>query len=574
MIIKKLFFATSILFLTGTVLPSEEPQPEETQSTTQYIKANLANFLLYMQIGLHMTYNYGVNYINYIKSYFWPKQSSTLIPPHLAQNTASPKDSNLQIVSKPLESTIIPAQPQNAEKALASVKQNLLAISSLVPSIPSPGKASEGKPKPDLKQLLAKAKKQPSGKKSEPIQEIDSPAIQTEKTSGTQKQLSQLVQHAKELNMAIEQLPATEWPLWQEKQTTLLTPAIPALKNAIEQSIKSSWQEHGAEILKLAIQATNMGITGALGVFAAQYTKMATGNIETLDTDALLVTFLTYASAALIEKTNTLLTSNPAIQSTITAGETNILFQAILAPSVQNKTYQFKMPLFRGVIDALIMNEASAIMNTMLEQNGEITEAIKKIKIKEILLGKKKTSPSSNPFVALALPKVKTVINNQKFALALAEVGWIFFQSATLGGLFWAAGLGYANTTFAESMNNAVLTGMAQGIVANIAALTNNTTPGALVSISTIPLSQQMVANTGVNIATTPQAMITGVLQAIATEATNFIVNEADKSGGFFASLQKGKEALGSAVSSRWASTWASITDVWENMQEIEPVPL
>jgi hypothetical protein len=64
------------------------------------------------------------------------------------------------------------------------------------------------------------------------------------------------------------------------------------------------------------------------------------------------------------------------------------------------------------------------------------------------------------------------------------------------------------------------------------------------------------------------------VVQAIATQATDFIVNEAEKSGGFYASLQKGRDALGSAVSSRWSSVWASITDVWENMQEIEPVPL
>lgn len=565
MIIKKLFFATSIMFLTETVLPSEEPQPEEIQqTTTQYIKANLANFLLYMRIGLQMTYNYGANYINYIKSYFWSKPSSTLIPSSSTQHVIG-----LQSISQPLEGTIIPAQPENAEKALAIVAQDLMAIQQT-----SSGKTTPDKQKNEnLKELLAKAKKQPSGKKDEPIQEIDSPAIQKEKTAAAQKQLSLLVQHVKELDMAIAQLPATDWPLWQEKQTALLKPATPVLKKAIQHSIQHSWQEHGATILKLAIQATNTGITGALGVFAAQYAQMATGNIETLDTDALLVTFLTYASATLIKKTNTLLTTNTALESMVSTTETNILFQAVLTPSIQNKTYQFRMPLFRGVIDSLIMNEAYAVMNTMLEQNGEIYQAIKKVNIKQVLLGKK-PAPTSNMFVALALPKVKTVLNNEKFALALTEVGWIFFQSATLGGLFWAAGFGYANTTFAESVGNAVLTGMAQGIVANVAELTNNTTPGALVSISTVPLSQQMVASTGVNIATTPQAAITGVLQAIATEATNFIIYETEKSGGFLASLQKGKKALGSAISSRWSNVWANIADVWENMQEIEPVPL
>ncbi len=556
MIIKKLFFATSIMFLTATTVLPEDLQPQESQSTTQSIKANLANILLYMTVGLQTTYNYSVNYI---KSFFSPKTSSPTISTNLAMQ--------LQTVSKPLEG-MIPAQAQNIEELFKNVdeafKKVAQSLAMIQQSVQKP--KVEQKLKFNFEQLANKAKKQP-------IEEIDSPAIQAEQTSNAEQQLAQIVRNVKALDIAIGQLPATDWQRWQEKQTALLTPATPALQNLIKESIESNWKQHGAAILKIAIESTNMGITGALGVFAAQYAKMATGNIETLDTDALLVTFLTYASAALIEKTNTLLTSNPAVQSTITAGETNILFQAILAPSVQNKTYQFRMPLFRGVIDSLIMNEAYAVMNKMLEPDGAITQTIKNINIKEILLGKK-GAPSSNMFVSMALPKIKTVINNQKFALALTEVGWIFFQSATLGGLFWAAGLGYANTSFAESVSNAVLTGMAQGVVANVAALTNNTTPGALVSISTIPLSQQMVASTGVNIATTPQAVITGVLQAIATEATNFIVNESEKAGGFFESLQKGKEALGSAFSSRWSGAWASITDAWETMQEIEPIPL
>lgn len=567
MIIKKLFlFASIALLATTTVLPDDE-QPEEPQSTTQYIKANLANMLIYITMRLHSTYTSGVNYMQYLKSLIWPKPTasndSLIIPTPATEDKPKEKPegtATLQVGTKPLQNMIVKAQPQDAPELLAIVKEDLAMLSS-----------SPTKGKPNIQQLL-KAKNEPKKNKKD-IEEIDSPAIKKDKTAMANEQLIQLVQHVKELDTAISQLPATEWPQWKEKQTALLKPVEPALKKLVQETIKSSWKTHGEEILKLAIQATNMGVTGALGVFAAQYAKMATGNIETLDTDALLITFLTYASAALIEKTNTLLTSNTPIKSAITAGETNILFQAILAPSIQNKTYQFTMPSFRGVIDYMIMNEAYEVMNTMLAKDGEIAQAIKKINLKQILLGKKGPS-TPNMFVSLALPKVKTVINNQRFALALSEVGWIFFQSATLGGLFWAAGLGYANTTLAESVSNAVLTGMAQGVVANVAALTHETTPGALVSISTIPLSQQMVANTGVNIATTPQAVITGVLQAIATEATNFIVNEAEKSGGFFASLQKGKEALGSAVHSRWASTWASITDVWENMQEIEPVPL
>jgi hypothetical protein len=568
MFIKKLFLFTSITLLaTATVLP-DDVQPEQQQSTAQYIKDNFTTIMLYITMRLHSTFNYGIDYLNYIKSFFWPKPTSTdsslIIPPNLAQKATSQENTK----------NPIPAQPRDAENALARVAQDLAIIKSSIaltkegaPKLQSASKA------PSLIEAIKNKTKGKQATKTEPIEEINSPAIEKEKAEVVRKQLTQLVQHVKELDTIIAQLPPTEWQMWQEKQTKLLEPATPALKNAIQQSIQSSWREHGTAILTLAIQATGMGMTGALSAFATQYTKIATGNRAALDTDALLISFLTYASAHLISASNKLLTTNTAIQSTVSAAETNILYQAILAPSVHNKTYQFKMPLFRGVIDYLIMNEAYALLSTMLEQNGEITQTIKNINMKQILFGKKTSSPS-NLFVTLALPKVKTAISNKQLALALTEVGWIFFQSATLGGLFWAAGLGYAETSMAESISYAVLTGMAQGVVANVAALTNATTPGAILSISSIPLSQQLVAMTGVNITTTPQAVITGVLQAIGTEVTNFLIDESDKAGGLWETLQKGKAALGSAISSRWSGAWSNITDAWATIQEIEPLPL
>jgi len=552
MFIKKLLFFTSILCATvATVLPDNPQQDEEHQSTTQYIKENFSIIMMYLTMRIQTTFNSG---INYIKSFFWRKAAEELI-------------------TKPLHNINDKNQPQNPEKALALVAQDLANIKSSSVAL-----AKEGAAKPSASKassLVEAIKNKTKGKqKNEPIEEINSPAIQQEQIEATRKQLASLVQHVKELDMIIAQLPATEWPLWQEKQTALLTPATPALKNAIQQSIHSSWREHGTAILTIAIQATGMGMAGALGTFAAQYAKMATGNQQKIDTDTLLISFLTYASAHLISASNTLITTNTAIKSTLTAAETNVLYQAMIAPSMQAKTYQFKMPLFKGVIHSLIMSEAYGIISTMLEQNGEIAQTIKKnINLKQILFGKKTSSPS-NMFVTLVIPKVKNVIKNQQLSLALTEVGWIFFQSATLGGLFWMAGLGYANSSFAESVGNAVLTGMAQGVVANVAALTNNTTPGAVLSISSIPLSQKMVSMTGINIATTPQAVVTGVLQAIGTEATNFMIDQSEKSGGLLETLQKGKNALGSAISSRWSDVWGNITDAWATIQEIEPLPL
>src|SRR5579863_9761285 len=306
MLIKKLFLFTSITLLaTATVLP-DDVQPEQQQSTAQYIKDNFTTIMLYITMRLHSTFNYGIDYLNYIKSFFWPKPTSTdsslIIPPNLAQKTTSQEKAK----------NPIPAQPQDAEKALAVVAQDLAIIKS------SFAKATEGTAKQQstgkASSLVEAIKNKTTGKqqkaKVEPIEEINSPAIEKEKAEVVRKQLTSLVKHVKELDTIIAQLPPAEWPLWQEKQTKLLEPATPALKNAIQQSIQSSWREHGTAILTLAIQATGMGMTGALSAFATQYTKIATGNRAALDTDALLISFLTYASAHLISASNKLLTTN------------------------------------------------------------------------------------------------------------------------------------------------------------------------------------------------------------------------------------------------------------------------
>ena len=191
MFIKKLFFFTSILFVTiATVLP-ENPEPEEIQqSTTQYIKDNLATIVLYLTMRIQTTFNHS---IDYIKSFFWRKTAE--------KYSEATKDTS---------TAMIPKQPQDAEKALAVVAQDLTIIqSSFAKSFGGHGKTTEGK------SSLVEAMKNKTQKTK--IEKIDSPAIDKEKAETTRKQLATLVQHVKELDMIIAQLPATEWPLWQEK---------------------------------------------------------------------------------------------------------------------------------------------------------------------------------------------------------------------------------------------------------------------------------------------------------------------------------------------------------------------
>jgi len=124
------------------------------------------------------------------------------------------------------------------------------------------------------------------------------------------------------------------------------------------------------------------------------------------------------------------------------------------------------------------------------------------------------------------------------------------------------------------SVNQAMILGMTQGTLTNLAALMNKTTPGAILTISSIPFSQQIAAITSANIATTPQAALTGVFQAVATQATNFIIDESEKYGGLWETLQKGKTALGQAISSRWSNIWDSISEAFATIQDIEPLPI
>jgi len=356
------------------------------------------------------------------------------------------------------------------------------------------------------------------------------------------------------------------------QKSEIFEPFKADLTPIIQNNIKNSWQIYGAPIIQFSGKALLAGITSALISFLYQNAKIGTGNLEKLNTNALLISALTSLSANLIASSSKFILNIPVAETVLSTEGSTLLEETIITPSVEAKNYTFTVSA-KGLIKGWVLGESIAIINTIITSDKKIVQAIKNINIQQLLLGKEIT-PTSNALIATVSPQIHTLVNNDRIALALTEVGWICFQSAAIGGLLWSAGLGYAGTSVTESINYSMLVGMMQGTLANLAALMNRTTPGAVLTIASIPFNQQIATITGSTIKATPQTALTGVLQAIATESINFVMDESEKYGSLWELLQKGKNALESTVKSRWSHIWDATSEALHTIQEIEPLPL
>ena len=423
--------------------------------------------------------------------------------------------------------------------------------------------------KTDMKKLI---QEQVPQKIVSDIEEIESPLTIQEKQQRSELLLHSIMKNSQQLDTFIAALPSPKQVEWNIKQSSILEPYKAQLAPVIQNNVKNKWRQHGIAIVQFSTKAALAGVTSALISFMYQSARIGTGNLNKLSTNELVISALTSLSANLIASSSKFMLNIPIAETALTAEGSNILEQAIITPSIRSQDYGFSLSP-KGLIKSWIIGEGIATVNAMLTNSGEITQAIKNINIKQILLGKE-ISPTSNALVAIVLPQVQNIMSNEKLALALTEVCWICFQSATVGGLLWAAGLGYAETSIVGSINQAMILGMTQGTLTNLATLMNRTTPGAILTISSIPFSQQIAAITGANVATTPQAALTGVFQAVATQATNLIINESEKHGGLWEILQRGKISLGKAISSRWSNIWGYISETFATIQDIEPLPI
>jgi hypothetical protein len=396
--------------------------------------------------------------------------------------------------------------------------------------------------------------------KTSDVEEVFSPEIQKEH----QQVLQSIMKDAQQLN-ALKNLSSNERVALQQAQSLLLDPAAKnALKQTIADTITRSWQQYGKAIAQAAIGIVAAGVSTAAIGLVTQGIKIGTGNLLALDSNTLLVTGLTSTAYAAI----TALSQSRVIAST----SSGALSEALIIPFLASKSYTITIPSASGPITSWITNEATEIATRMVEGSGGIGKMLGSINLAQTLLPtpNRQLGTPSNELVSAALPSVRTIVGNQKIASVLTEIGWIVMQSAAVGGTLYMAGFGYAGSTLTESINYAILTGVAQGTLASVITFGRVVSPGAIINIASAPLAQQALVIAG----GTPQGAATAVIQATVTEVSNVLMNESKKYGGLLPSLQKGKELLGQAISSRWSSTWTAISDAWETIQSIEPLPM
>ncbi|HSC25611.1 MAG TPA: hypothetical protein VLB80_05360 [Candidatus Babeliales bacterium] len=413
---------------------------------------------------------------------------------------------------------------------------------------------------------IKKHEEQKTAATVEDIEEVISPAIQTETERTLQQPVVSLVQNTTILDQLISKLDPSQWPDWNKKQLEVLEPIKPQLEKAINDIIQTTWKNHGTTIVNFATQISLAAMINSLVALSSQK------NLATLNTNELLLAGLQCISAQLITTTGKLLLNPPQAKTALSLTSPHNLNNALILPTIQSENYQLKLPIsFVGSIKQWIVEKATTTAGTILKQNDEIAQKIKNIDVQQLttITG----MSTNNALIATVTPYIQQAITNEKLSLALKEIGWILFQSAALGGLYWSLGLGHINTSASEALSYSVLVSATQGSLAALATLTNATTPGAVLTI-TPPLPHEQLAIAGAANSETIPPSQQEVTQAMYQEATKVIIDENEKSGGLFQTLKQGSAALGSVISSRISNWWGGMSEALATLQEIEPIPL
>ena len=395
----------------------------------------------------------------------------------------------------------------------------------------------------------------------EEIEEVSSPAIQKE-------QIKNIINSCKKLDLFIKKLPKKSQELWTNKQEKILNESKTLLKNELHSSITQQVINASGEINTIVFNSIKAGVTSAAIGIVMQAARIGTGNLLTLDTNQLLLTGLTATAQAALSTLYT--TQNPVRKLFISSIATQTLAESALIPYVysSNHNYQLILPSVSGPLIRWLSSEATAIITTMItDNNGIIHNTLSNANIKQALIGK---PLSIDPIVSQVAPHIQKIISNQKIAIALTEVAWVTCKSSAIGAILYSLGLGYGESSAFESIGYAALTGIAQGAITTICAITNKTEPGALISIPAAPMAQQLfnIANA------TPAAALSATIQATVIASTNVIIDQIQKTGGFFNFLKKGKDALGNAIEVRWPGLLSSVAEGFATLQEIDPIPL
>lgn len=417
---------------------------------------------------------------------------------------------------------------------------NKLALMIEIPEIKSENQANPITP------LIAKLQNDINAMAPQDPEVIVSPAIKKE-------MLQDLRKISTQLDTALQTLPQQDQLQWNNKIKSMIDPAQQNIKTLMMDVIKDEWNHHGKELVQLAAGIARAAMTSAGISFAMQAARIGTGNISALDTNALIIVGLDSAAAFALSHYQKYLTMAPETAS-------NIVTQAIITPSVSTRSFTIAIPSLKPSLNYWMISQGINIASNFIQNNNAAIQlTLKNINVQEVLFGKQHTSTAITPNLSSF---VHDVMSNQNIKQALISVGGTVAQSALIGGLLYLAGFGYAESTMLESMGTAMLTAVAQSTVAQVASIRHSTSPGALINITSAPLGQQLFAIAGV----TPQAAASAVIQAVATEVSNVIMEETtqEESG-----LKQMFKQATKSVQSGYTSLWSSIASGWKTFGDI-----
>ncbi len=403
------------------------------------------------------------------------------------------------------------------------------------------------------------------------IEEVYSPAIQKEANKNRDDILKAFVNDSRRLDAYINSLPASQRKDFIAQQLAVLEPIKPALKKIMAEEIQNNWRQNGKEIIQAAGNVAMAGMKAAAIGFVLQAATLGINNLTSLNSNELLISgLIAAANAAILELSKNRIESS-GIKTLLASTGSNTLAESFINPSFRGDSFKVTMPSFTGPINSWIMAEGIAI--AMQTAGDNMSNILNKANIKAIVLGG--SSSPNNALATAILPQVHSVISNENIATALTNVGAIVFQSAVIGGLLYSTGLGYT-TTMTESIGYAVVTGMAQGTISAISALTHKAQPGAILNILSAPIGQQAVNFLGAAaLAATPERAAVALAQAAITEVSNLFISHKNAIA----------QAASQSISSRWGGTWNMVSSGWNSiaesigegiatLQEIEPLPI
>jgi len=384
------------------------------------------------------------------------------------------------------------------------------------------------------------------------IQNISASLAQHNITS--QAIMQELLSTINRLHKRTSILSEQEQQLILQKEQDLIFHYANTYKTIINTSIKNAWQIHGKTIITIATNASLAAMSSATLGLLIQEIKMGLGNLETLDTNTLMLQALSATMASIITELNTQRTGE-YVASLIGEEGANTIINYLQPLVFLQEKLVATISLFspQSSLQRILKKEMQESIQNLIQENGGILQIIRTAPIKK-MFARQSTELVTNELTTYITPYLQSLINNPKIAHVITQVGWIAFESALIGGLLYSAGLGYSGeTSTIQSMQNSALRGIIQGSLAYLATATTHYV-GGVITLPIAPITSIAYDFAqGAEIVINPQHAASSFIHATAQTITDFVI---DESGGLMNVIRQSGQSLIQSTASRWLFWW------------------